>query len=116
MTKKHKGRKPTEADWVALRMLYLVLCGDSSSAVLRDVQKTVRYFDNKLGANFYPSMALIVAENGKLGTLDNPESALSRRLDKSIVYQDEINWPAAEDLNAHIKPSWGPLPKKSEGG
>lgn len=113
MIKKRKGRKPTEADWVALRMLYLVLCGDSSSAILRDVQKTVHYFDNKLGANFYPSMALIVAENAKLGTLDNPESALSRRLDKSIVYQDEINWPAAEELHDRIKPSWISLQPKS---
>lgn len=106
MIKKRKNRKPTETDWVALRMLYLVLCSEPSSALIEDVDRTVYYFQKKLGDYFYPSMSKIVAEHCRLGTFENPAIAIGRRLDKSINYQEEINWPNAEDINN----GWKPVP------
>lgn len=98
MIKRRKSRKPSETDWVAMRMLYLVLCGDVSAALIRDVDKTINHFRTKLGDNFYSSMSLIVAEHAKLKTFENPASDLARRLDKSINYQNEIEWPKADPL------------------
>lgn len=98
MIKRKKDRKPTETDWVAMRMLYLVLCGDGSAATIKDVQRTIQYFSTKLGSNFYSSMAQIVAEHAKSDTFKNPESALARNLNKSINIENESTWPIVNDI------------------
>ena len=98
MANTRRAKKPTEADWIAMRMLYLVLCGDGSAALIRDVAKTIDYYRFKLGDNFYPSMELIVSEHARLKTFENPASDLARRLDKSIKYQPELEWPSATPL------------------
>lgn len=98
--KHRKDRKPTETDWVALRMLYLVLCADTSAATISDVNKTISYYRTKLGGYFYPSMALIASEHAGLKTFENPSSDLARRLGKSLKYQDEIEWPCAKDIRS----------------
>lgn len=37
----------TEADWIAVRLLYLLMASDPSCVGLPDVQKTIRYYQDK---------------------------------------------------------------------
>ena len=43
-----------EPDWIALRLLYILLASDPSTTTLPDVQKTINYFEGKcrpIGSN-----------------------------------------------------------------
>ena len=83
--------KLKEADWIALRLLYIMLAADTSAGLLPDVQKTIRHYENKLrkkGDNPYSSGQLLpvfavlhkeMAEDKR--TFNNPEVKLTRGLD-----------------------------------
>ncbi len=77
-----------ESDWIALRLLYVMIASDPGSARLPDVQKTIRYYDNKLrpkGASEYASgyvqnaFALLNKDIPyDAATFGNPEVKLTR--------------------------------------
>lgn len=77
-----------EADWVALRLLYILMASDTSCALLPDVQKTIHYYETKLrpeGANPYSrgyvqdAFALLNKDIPYDGTtFGNPEVRLTR--------------------------------------
>ena len=84
--------KLKEADWIALRLLYIVLAADPSAGSLPDVAKTIQYYEKKLrpkgSKNKYstgsllPLFALLnkeIANDGE--TFNNPEVQLTRRMD-----------------------------------
>lgn len=54
------------ADWIALRLLYILMAADPSTSRLPDVQKTVEYYDRKLRRHKYDGVldafALLNAE------------------------------------------------------
>ena len=79
------------ADWIALRLLYVLLAADPSAGSLPDVRKTVDYYEKKLrkkGAkkyargNILPVFSLLnkeLANDGK--TFNNSEVKLTRDMD-----------------------------------
>lgn len=83
--------KLNESDWVALRLLYIVLASDPSAAALPDVQKAINFYEEKLRkpgestyarGNLLPIFAVLnreIANDGK--TFNNPEVSLTRNID-----------------------------------
>jgi hypothetical protein len=79
------------ADWIALRLLYVLLAADPSASSLPDVRKTVDYYEKKLrkrGDKKYargkllPVFSLLnkeIANDDK--TFNNPEVKLTRDMD-----------------------------------
>ena len=75
-----------EHDWVGLRTLYILLASDVSAAQLPEVQRILRYYQNKYSHGMViGAMGQLARDNAIRGTFDNPESAISRRLNSSIV-------------------------------
>jgi hypothetical protein len=76
----------TRDDWVGLRALYILLASDASAAVLPEVQRILKYYQDKYeyGA-VTTAMGQLARDNAVRITFDNPASAISRRLDSSIV-------------------------------
>jgi hypothetical protein len=75
-------------DWIALRLLYIMMASDPSVCTLPDVQKTLRYYEDKLrpeGAGKYTSgyvMQAFALLNKDIpydsATFANPEVRLTR--------------------------------------
>lgn len=78
------------ADWVALRLLYILISSDPSTARLPDVQKAVQFYERKLrpkGSNKYSAgyvqtaFALLNKDIPYDGvTFANPEVRLTREI------------------------------------
>lgn len=87
-------RKLKEADWIALRLLYIMMASDPSVVNLPDVRKTIDYYENMLrkkGDNPYSKGNILemfkllnkdIAYDGK--TFRNPNVSLTRNI--------EIKW------------------------
>lgn len=76
----------TRAEWVGLRTLYILLASDVSAVTLPEVQRILRYYQDKYDSNtITEAMGQLARDNAIRGTFDNPESEISRRLDRSIV-------------------------------
>jgi hypothetical protein len=76
----------TANDWVALRALYILLASDASAIALTEVQLILRYYQDKYDPGIITrAMGQLARDNAIRGTFDNPESAISRRLNSSIV-------------------------------
>jgi hypothetical protein len=85
-----------EPDWIALRLLYVLVASDPSSASLPDVQKALRYYNRKLrpkGSSKYPSgyvehaFALLNKEIPyDTVTFGNPEVKLTRDVVPTVHY------------------------------
>lgn len=84
--------KLKEADWIALRLLYIVLAADPSAGSLPDVAKTIQYYEAKLRpkgrkhkystGHLLPVFARLnkeIANDGE--TFNNPEVKLTRNVD-----------------------------------
>lgn len=83
--------KLKEADWIALRLLYILMASDPSVGGLPDVQKTIDYYNAKLrprGAKKYVKGSLLpvfellnkeIAYDGV--TFANPEVNLTRNVE-----------------------------------
>ena len=63
-------------DWVALRLLYLILSSDPSAAMLPDVQKTVDLYGIRTILKAFELLNREIANDGK--TFGNPEVNLTR--------------------------------------
>jgi hypothetical protein len=63
-------------DWVALRLLYLILASDPSAAVLPDVQKTVDLYGMRTILKAFELLNREIANDGT--TFGNPEVNLTR--------------------------------------
>ena len=63
-------------DWVALRLLYLILASDPSAAVLPDVQKTVDLYGMRTILKAFELLNREIANDGK--TFGHPEVHLTR--------------------------------------
>lgn len=83
--------KLKEADWIALRLLYLLMASDPSVGGLPDVQKTIDYYNAKLrkkgeskymGGRLLPVFELLNKEIACDGvTFANPEVNLTRNVE-----------------------------------
>ncbi len=63
-------------DWVALRLLYLILASDPSAAFLPDVQKTIDMYGMRTILKAFALLNREIANDGK--TFGNPEVNLTR--------------------------------------
>jgi hypothetical protein len=68
--------KLKKKDWVALRLLYLILASDPSAAVLPDVQKTIDLYGMRTILKAFDLLNKELANDGK--TFGNPEVNLTR--------------------------------------
>jgi hypothetical protein len=68
--------KLKKKDWVALRLLYLILASDPSAAVLPDVQKTVDLYGMRTILKAFELLNRDIANDGK--TFGHPEVNLTR--------------------------------------
>jgi hypothetical protein len=68
--------KLKKKDWVALRLLYLILASDPSAAVLPDVQKTVDLYGMRTILKAFELLNREIANDGK--TFGHPEVNLTR--------------------------------------
>lgn len=76
----------TRDDWVGLRALYILLASDASAISMPEVQLILRYYQDKYENGMITrAMGQLARDNAIRGTFDNPESAISRRLNSSIV-------------------------------
>jgi hypothetical protein len=80
----------TRDDWVGLRTLYILLASDVSAALLPEVQLILHYYKDKYDyGTVVKAMGQLARDNAIRGTFDNPESAISRRLNSSIVIRQK---------------------------
>jgi len=63
-------------DWVALRLLYLILASDPSAGYLPDVQKTIDLYGMRTVTGAFALLNREIANDGK--TFGNPEVNLTR--------------------------------------
>lgn len=82
--------KLKEADWIALRLLYILMASDPSVGGLPDVQKTIDHYNRKLapknkkysGGHLLPLFELLNKEIAYDGaTFANPEVNLTRNVE-----------------------------------
>ena len=68
------------ADWIALRLLYILMAADPSTVGLPDVRKTVEYYEGKLGS-IQGAFALLNEDTPYDGeTFMNPSVKLTRNV------------------------------------
>lgn len=91
--------KLKEADWIALRLLYILMASDPSVGGLPDVQKTINHYNAKLrpkgrkhrysGGHLLPVFALLNKEIPYDGeTFANPEVSLTRNVETKMHYSE----------------------------
>jgi hypothetical protein len=76
--------KLKKKDWVALRLLYLILASDPSAAVLPDVQKTVDLYGMRTILKAFELLNREIANDGK--TFGHPEVNLTRYVEVNGGY------------------------------
>jgi hypothetical protein len=93
--KKLVVEKVNKADWIILRLLYLILALDPTMSKTNDIQRTLQYFKRRY-KNEDPvvdGFDLIRKEHGKLNTFNNLEILSMRELQKTVEvhreYEDE---------------------------
>lgn len=92
--KKIQSNNPNKGEWIAMRLLFLLLAGDVSNGSIDDVKRTIEYFRNRFvdKSVFDKAMAAISYEHSLNQTfVSNPESKLIRDLGKSLHIDSEIN-------------------------
>jgi hypothetical protein len=83
-------KKITKADWIALRLLSLLLKTDVSNVSIRDVYKTLNYYCNRFGdETLFAILNGLIRETGD--DIDNPQSMLMRSFRKTFVEDAKID-------------------------
>lgn len=90
--------KPTlkKTDWIALRLLNLILASDPGAASLPDVRKTIDYYYAK-DLDILDAFALINKESAANGTFNRPDVGLTRGIEVTWTSHDKL--PDMQDIN-----------------
>jgi len=106
--KAYKRRKqitsnsPNAGEWIALRLLFILLASDVSNIHLHDVAMTMEYFKNV----FMDSMAYLTREHALMETfVNNPDSKLVRDMNKTVTIETQDD--GTQDLNLIDKRYFG---------
>ena len=75
-------RQLKEGDWIALRLLALLLKTDASNQSIPDVRKTMDYYRHELGIPLYTVIWELIRETAD--EVENPESAMLRRFESTL--------------------------------
>jgi hypothetical protein len=92
--KRIQSNNPNKGEWIAMRLLFLLLAGDVSNGSIDDVKRTIEYFKNRFHdkSTFDRCWQQISYEHSLNQTfVSNPESKLIRDLGKSLHIDSEIN-------------------------
>lgn len=90
--KRIQANNPNKGEWIAMRLLFLLLAGDVSNGSIDDVKRTIEYFKNRFHdkSTFDRCWAKISYEHSLNQTfVSNPESKLIRDLGKSLTLDGE---------------------------
>jgi hypothetical protein len=85
--KRIQSNNPNKGEWIAMRLLFLLLAGDVSNGSIDDVKRTIEYFKNRFHdkCTFDRCWQQISYEHSLNQTfVSNPESKLIRDLGKSL--------------------------------
>lgn len=85
--KRSLKKNPSKEDWIAMRLLFILMASDVSNIHIRDVIKTIQHFNNKFFDHnmFNDCMQKLAYEHSILETfVNNPDSKLIRDMGRSI--------------------------------
>ena len=112
--KAYKRRKqitsnsPNAGEWIALRLLFILLASDVSNIHLHDVAMTMEYFNKRFVKKnvFMDSMAYLTREHALMETfVNNPDSKLVRDMNKTVTIETQDD--GTQDLNLIDKRYFG---------
>lgn len=83
-----------EADWIALRLLALLLKTDASNQTIPEVRKTIDHYSYRLGGALYTVIGVLIRETAD--EIENPASALMLRFEKTLV--EKALWETGSDV------------------
>ena len=81
-------RQLKDGDWIALRLLALLLKTDASNQTIPDVRKTMDYYRHELGVPLYTVIWELIRETAD--EVENPESAMLSRFEETLTVKQ--NW------------------------
>jgi hypothetical protein len=103
--KKLVVEKVNKADWIILRLLYLILALDPTMSKTNDIQRTLQYFKRRY-KNEDPvvdGFDLIRKEHGKLNTFNNLEILSMRELQKTVdVHREYVDEEEKEFMQRRV--------------
>lgn len=103
--KKLVVEKVNKADWIILRLLYLILALDPTMSKTNDIQRTLQYFKRRY-KNEDPvvdGFDLIRKEHGKLSTFNNLEILSMRELQKTVeVHREYVDEEEKEFMQRRV--------------
>jgi hypothetical protein len=85
--KRITANSPNAGEWIALRLLFILLASDVSNTNLHDVAMTIEYFRKRFVKKdvFMESMAYLTKEHALMETfVNNPESKLVRDMNRTV--------------------------------
>lgn len=92
--KRIQANNPNKGEWIAMRLLFLMLASDVSNGSIDDVKRSIEYFKNRFHdkSTFDRCWQKISYEHSLNQTfVSNPESKLVRDLGKSLHIASEID-------------------------
>ena len=90
--KEIQSNNPNKGEWIAMRLLFLLLAGDASNVAIDDVKRTIEYFRNRFHdkSTFDKCWQQISYEHSLNRTfVNNPDSKLVRDIGKSLTLDGE---------------------------
>jgi hypothetical protein len=96
-----------EADWVMLRLLYLILAIDPTMARVKDVQKAMRYIDNRYknvtGFEIVYAFNLLKKEHGKEDTFNQIGIGLISDLQNTVdIHREYVDEETKEFMQRRV--------------
>ncbi len=88
-----EGIVVTKGDWIAIRLLYLMLALDPSNFQIAEVRNTYGYYENKFGEDGVKKLFALLKNDAKSlkSFEENPDSKAVRDLHKSFKpYEGEV--------------------------
>lgn len=97
-------RQLKEGDWIALRLLALLLKTDVSNQTIPEVRKTMYYYLYRIGIPLETVLRELIRETAD--EVENPESAVLRRFEETLtVKQNWINL-TEQEIGELYKAGW----------
>ena len=102
-------RQLKEGDWIALRLLALLLKTDVSNQTIPDVRKTMDYYQHELGVPLLSVLWELIKETAD--EVENPESAMLSRFESTLnVTYEKLKRPwinlTEQEIGELYKAGW----------
>lgn len=96
----------TKDDWVGLRLLSLMLSTDVSAINIKDVARSLKYYERKYSSSIVAAaFAVLAHERAENGEWRNPESKSLRQMELMLgEVGKDLCWQ--EDQNEWMRTTW----------